>query len=62
VIIKEIPTTNMEADDTLEIDTVWREINPRGKFQMFQMFLILLDYMPACFAILSAVLTGKIFV
>ena len=49
----------MEGGASLEIDSVWRKVRPWGKFQMFQFFLILIDYIPACFAILSAVFTGK---
>ncbi|XP_045215866.2 organic cation transporter protein-like [Mercenaria mercenaria] len=43
-----------------ELDSVWRAIKPWGKFQLFQIFLVLLDFSPACFAILSAVFTGYI--
>ncbi|KAL4227595.1 hypothetical protein ACF0H5_013038 [Mactra antiquata] len=43
-----------------EVDTIWRAVNPWGKYQFFQMVLVLVDYFPACFAILSAVFTGFI--
>jgi hypothetical protein len=43
-----------------ELDAVWRTLKPWGKYQCFQLFLILLDFIPASFAILSAVFTGKL--
>ncbi|XP_053406151.1 organic cation transporter protein-like isoform X2 [Mercenaria mercenaria] len=47
-------------DGVTELDAVWRALKPWGKFQSFQLFLILLDFIPASFAILSAVFTGYI--
>lgn len=43
-----------------ELDAVWRALKPWGKYQCFQLFLTLLDCIPASFAILSAVFTGKL--
>lgn len=43
-----------------EVDIIWRSLNKWGRYQMFQTALILTDYIPACFAILSAVFTGYI--
>lgn len=43
-----------------ELDAVWRVLKPWGKYQCFQLFLTLLDFVPASFAILSAVFTGYI--
>lgn len=49
----------MEGGTGQELDSVWRAVNPWGKFQILQLSLILLDFGPAAFAILSAVFTGK---
>ena len=42
-----------------EVDIIWRSLNKCGRFQLFQWAVVLLDTMPACFTILSAVLTGN---
>lgn len=43
-----------------EVDALWRAVKPWGRFQIFQLSIILLDFGPACFTILSAVFTGYI--
>ncbi|XP_053406148.1 organic cation transporter protein-like isoform X1 [Mercenaria mercenaria] len=43
-----------------ELDDIWRILKPWGKFQIGQLVLVLVDYIPAAFAILSAVFTGYI--
>jgi hypothetical protein len=43
-----------------ELDVVWRTLRTWGKYQLFQLFLILLDFIPASFAILGVVFTGKL--
>lgn len=45
-------------EGTQEVDAIWRALNPWGKYQVFQLCLLLIDFFPASFAILSAVFTG----
>ncbi|XP_052796366.1 organic cation transporter protein-like [Mya arenaria] len=43
-----------------EVDAVWVALRPWGRFQVFQLFIVLVDALPCSFAILSAVITGYI--
>jgi len=45
-----------------EVDAVWRALKPWGRYQIVQLLITILDFFPACFAILSAVFTGKFFI
>ncbi|WAQ99863.1 ORCT-like protein [Mya arenaria] len=42
------------------VDAVWVALRPWGRFQVFQLALVLVDFFPSAFAILSAVFTGYI--